>query len=585
MKARLLFRILFLLCPVVSADAAGEYRTVRIESLQITMDSEWAAQGAPGYLPTRFDITNLGDSRSIEIVGQGSRWSAYRGQVGESSVHQTLRLNRGDRLRLTIPVPVFADNENFQFQIRERGRILEAFNYSGFRSGMSPEDSPVLIVVDPASALGAMTTSWPREIKWKYYGSAGVPPKMDFILEPARLPENWLGFTSVRAVLIGPTEWEELSEVQKNALLTWTACGGDLIFADGDLKALFHETQDRPAGKWEDKGAPQRYFFGHIYFPKSTEVNYRGLTEILAATRVAQNPSYALPANRAADWGRIEERGFRLPIPGVNAVPARAYLAILILFSVLIGPVNYLFLWRKGQQVLLVLTVPLISGLFIAVLAGYAVAGEGFGIRARAATFTILDQVTKQAATRASVSLYAAGMAPAGGMRFPRDMAVYPIGTGGAANRQEQSLDLTDLQRFSAGIIQARLPSNFEEIGFRPARERLSFTRDGDRVSVINGLGATVTHLFYRDGAKMHTLGGPLRAGEKGILQTGHENDPEVFLSALLSPQKLHDVINNQADGSYLAVLERSPFWEPGLSKIDERGSLHLVLGYRGGEP
>ncbi|HYR84041.1 MAG TPA: hypothetical protein VE422_08190 [Terriglobia bacterium] len=584
MKERLLFCTVFLLCAVVCAHASGEYRTVQIESLQITMDSEWAAQGAPGYMPVRFDITNLGDSRSIEIVGQGNRWSPYGGEIGESSLRQTLRLNRGDRLRLTIPVPVFAENENFHFQIRERGRVLQAFNYFGFRSGMSPEDSPVLIVADPASAVGAMTTKWPREIRWKYYGS-GVPPKMDFILEPARLPENWLGFTSVRAVLIGPTEWEELSEVQKNALLTWTACGGDLIFADGDLKALFHETQNRPAGKWQDKGAPERYFFGHIHFPKSTEVNYRGLTEILAATRVVQNPSYALPANRAADWGRIEEHGFRLPIPGVNAVPARAYLAILILFSVLIGPVNYLFLWRKRQQVLLVLTVPLISGLFIAVLAGYAVAGEGFGIWGRAATFTVLDQATKQAATRASVSLYAAGMAPAGGMRFPRDMAVYPIGTDGPANRQEQSLDLTDLQRFSAGIIQARSPSNFEEIGFRPARERLSFTSDSDRVSVINGLGATVTQLFYRAGGKIHTLGGPLRAGEKGILQTGPGNAPEVFFSPLLSPQKLHDVMNNQADGSYLAVLERSPFWEPGIPKLDERGSLHLVLGYAGGEP
>src|SRR5467141_2232945 len=294
MKAMLLLLTLFLLCAVVSAHAAGEYRTVEIESLKITMDSEWVAQGAPGYLPVRFDITNLGDSRAIEIVGQGTRWFNFSGMGGESfDVRRTLRLNRGDRLRLTIPVPAFADNENIQFQIRERGRLLEAFNYSGFRSGMSFDDSAVLIVADPGSAFGAMASSWLREVKARYYPGT-VPHKMDFILDPARLPDNWLGFTSLRAVLIWPKEWEQLSEVQKNGLLTWTACGGDLMFVDGDLKALFHERQNRPAGKWEDKeSAPERYFFGHIHFPKSTDVEARGLAQILSAARVmVQDSSY-----------------------------------------------------------------------------------------------------------------------------------------------------------------------------------------------------------------------------------------------------------------------------------------------------
>ena len=47
----------------------------------------------------------------------------------------------------------------------------------------------------------------------------------------------------------------------------------------------------------------------------------------------------------------------------------------------------------------------------------------------------MLDQATKQAATRAAASLYAAGMTPSGGLRFARDVAVFPIGADGHRRR------------------------------------------------------------------------------------------------------------------------------------------------------
>ena len=96
---------------------------------------------APGYLPVRFDITNLGEARVIEIVGQGTRF--FRAPPGGHAarrrrVRQAVRLARGDRVRLTMPVPVFADNENIRFEIREDGRTLERFNYTGFQSRQPP---------------------------------------------------------------------------------------------------------------------------------------------------------------------------------------------------------------------------------------------------------------------------------------------------------------------------------------------------------------------------------------------------------------------------------------------------------------
>src|SRR4029079_8117905 len=139
------------------------------------------------------------------------------------------------------------------------------------------------------------------------------------------------------------------------------------------------------------------HFFGRIHLPTSGAITAAGLAKTLTDATPLQDANWALPANRAADWGTIAARGFRLPIPGVAGGPARAYLSILIAFTLLIGPVNYWILWRKRRQVLLVLTAPVISAGFILLLAGYVLAGEGLGVRGRAMTFTMLDQVSKQA--------------------------------------------------------------------------------------------------------------------------------------------------------------------------------------------
>src|SRR5262249_2261771 len=120
MKLRLkLLTLVITLVLGFAVSSFADYRTVEVESLRITVDSEWASQGTPGYLPIRLDITNLGDNREIRIVGSGQRYfdfyrrsrpspSAFGGptQLGDFGLSQTVRLKRGDRVKLTLAVPV-----------------------------------------------------------------------------------------------------------------------------------------------------------------------------------------------------------------------------------------------------------------------------------------------------------------------------------------------------------------------------------------------------------------------------------------------------------------------------------------------
>ena len=563
--------------------AAGEFRTVEVEGLKITIDSDWGSRTTPGYYPVRFDITNSGEARVIDIFGIGMRFlRVARGGSGTTQVQQPVRLARGDRVRLTIPVPVFGDNENIRFEIREDGRVLERFNYVGFQSRLVPANASALIVADPGSAFGkaAAAGAWARKA---VTSSSGRGPMMDVTLDPSRLPSSWLGFTSLRAVFLGTAEWAQLNDDQKAALLSWTACGGDLMFVGGSLAELFPTAPSASASA--SQSDVRGYFLGRIHLPALERVEAVGLPTMLSIADQRQDSNWALPVNSAKDWGVITARGFRLPIPRVDRVPARTYLFILLVFSAIVGPVNYWLLKRKGQQVLLVLTAPLISAVFILFLAGYVVAGEGIGVRGRAMTFTMLDQVRHQAATRASLSLYAAGMAPRGGLRFPRDTAVFPLGRDGNGVREALTVDLSDGQRFSSGLVQARSPANFETIGFRAARERLTFTRTGDAVTVANGLATTVTTLLYHDGQQSYHLSRPLAAGASETMVRGAFDAARIVPSGLPLTGRLMYLLQNQPPGSYIAVLQRSPFWDAGVGTLEERESFHVVLGWPQGQP
>ena len=603
--------IVLLALLLLPLSAFAEYRTFELESLRITYDSDWPQSGASGYYPVRFDITNLGEAREIEITSSAQHWfdprrgrrTAFGGmEMGRADVRQRVRLKPGDRVKITITLPVFADNENFQFRLRENGDFLEGFNtHVSFQSGRVAAESPVLVATSSSSPLGLEAAGWLRPIppsRGYYYGPTGgfvgaAPgrpgasvPRLDYILEPERLPENWLGFTSLRAVLLGPAEWAQLRPAQQDALLAWTASGGDLLFMDGPLQTLLPPGQN-PVGLG-GSGSMLPYYLGNIHLLTSADIRAKGFEPTIRDLDSAA-PDWGLPAVRARDWGWVNERGFRLPIEGAANVPTRSYLVILALFIAVIGPVNYIYLWRKKLQVLMVLTVPLLSFIFIVLVTGYGLLSEGFDVRSRAVTFTLLDQNSKKAATRSSVSLYPGGITPGAGVRFASDVAVFPLGTDGLGARGQMVLDLTGEQRFQSGLLQARTPGNFEEISFQPARQRLNFEHNGNDLSVVNGLGAAIEHLYYREDGKVYVLKSGLPAGERASLDLGKPAAialiGETLKTTPLVVAKFQQLLDRQPDGAYVAVLEKSPFWDAGVAETAEAKSFHLVLGFAGGQP
>ena len=68
-------------------------------------------------------------------------------------------------------------------------------------------------------------------------------------------------------------------------------------------------------------------------------------------------------------------------------------------------------------------------------------------------------------------------------------------------------------------------------------------------------------------------------------MKTGVPNATAIVPAGLPLSSRFVHLVRHQPAGSYLAVLDRSPFVEPGVAGVAEHGSFHLVLGWPGGQP
>jgi hypothetical protein len=567
--------------------ATAEPRAFDGEGLRIIVDSDWGTRLGPGYLPVRLDLTNLADPRTITVSGQSTRYPRYGGlgyQPSRLVAERTIRMARGARVQFTLSLPISADSENLVLTIRQDREVLQSVGIGTVQSNQAVGATAVLLVAPRKTSAGVDPPAWTipsREapLASGFRGMGGKLPIIDFALEPQRLPTSWVSYSALRAVVIGGPEWRELTDDQRAGLRKWTACGGDLIVVDGDPAALLAPGIALASSDGARSTLP--YLLGHVHRVPSAEIASGGLEALLGLLPAIRTASWRLPVNRASDWTLKVDQGFRLRMAGIGDVHTRGYLTLLMVFALLIGPVNYVFLRNRGLQWLIVLTAPVIATVFLVLLAFYVVVGEGFGVHVRAATLTVLDQERQEAVTRADVSLYPAGRTPGGGLRFSSETAVLAFNP---PERGDVHVDLADGQRFDDGFVRARTPLNFETIEWRQARERLTFSRESGALKVSNGLGSTVTHLFVRSESGAFELSTPVTPGGQALLHAWVKEPVLIPLSHPLYP-RYYEVMASQPLHSYVAIVDKAPSWDPGVAGAVEHDSAHIVLGLLGQLP
>ena len=240
-----------------------------------------------------------------------------------------------------------------------------------------------------------------------------------------------------------------------------------------------------------------------------------GFGRVMAFPRSPYNPPPQLDPKKsgagAAQWRQRNwtsrhglglggtSRSFgNLLIPGVGIAPVTEFQFLITLFVLAIGPLNYWLLRRSQRLHLLVITAPLAALVVTTGLFAYALVSDGFGVKTRARSVTLINQVTGEATSWSRLSQYAAS-SPKGGYAFPDDTAVYPIlPTWGVLGGQEAAsrevIWHDGEQLLLRGWLPTRTAVQHLVVRSRATTHAIRFSSDGKEAS--NRLGADVELLL-----------------------------------------------------------------------------------------
>ena len=236
-------------------------------------------------------------------------------------------------------------------------------------------------------------------------------------------------------------------------------------------------------------------------------------------------PDRLTAADRYGVGGRGPNREFfEFLIPGVRGVPVGAFVALITLFALGIGPVNYLLLKRRHRLGRLAVTVPLIAAGTAAALLGYSLVMHGFAVKARELAVTVHDPGTDRAVTFARTAVFAP-RTPAAGLTFAPDAAVLPLAPPGPA-RGGTRVDWTDGQTWGGDAFRGRTRTQFVTVAPRPERGRLTVSPSaGGTLTVTNGYDTDFSLLTVSDAAGALYAGRDVPAGGSARLAPAEGED------------------------------------------------------------
>ncbi len=359
---RLLLLAVLLVVPALGTfapDAAGAGQLVNGPKMtpgsgvDIEIAGFYSTVPSHGFAPFRVTIDNQS--------GRERTWSfqfvSQRDYSGESTVtHEaSFTVESGQARQFDVMVPLvrstYNDGQLF-IQVNGYGVAQQQLHvFYGYRRGMGTRS----ISLAMSEKLG--TANW-NEIESQLGSSsyAGSP------FSTAHMPSDWRAYVAFDQLYISDDEWRGASTPQRLAVLDWIATGGEL-FVCREPADIASALPDLPALTPDD---PVARGFGQIHLESREKMSLNRD----AIIRRIQHPKRDLlfesleNGYRASGWGLLNK------LADVRLRPA-FFITFLILFGIVIGPVNLFLFARGSKRHRLFWTTPLLSigaSLFIFVL-------------------------------------------------------------------------------------------------------------------------------------------------------------------------------------------------------------------------
>ncbi|MCY2931076.1 MAG: hypothetical protein NTV86_16630 [Planctomycetota bacterium] len=391
---------------------------------------------------------------------------------------------------------------------------------------------------------------------------------------PAEWSTDWLGYSRFDGVLVSDNDVAEMSSQTQNALRQYVECGGALLIAADRLPERFRP-EDQPASG-----------IAYLGFGVAVAV-LRNDTRVEAQT-------WSHPWQRPLDADEVDSA---FPVTEGTKIPVRGLSVLMILFAILIGPVNLVLLSRWKRRIWMLWIIPAVSLLTCAAVFGYSLFSEGWYAHVRSDVVTVLDESEARATTIGWTGYYAP-LTPGDGLRFDATTELSPEGLvdeyygyrrGDRGSGSARTVDLTSGQHLAAGWVSARVPAVFRVRDSQTRRERLTVRYEADGTPVVgNALGGAIKELYLADASgRIWRAEGLAEAAESRLSSTGLKaRGGEGGLRKVYAESWLNQTAAIAREpagflrpGCYVAVMENCPFLTAGLAKTQSRRGQAVVYG------
>ena len=383
----------------------------------------------------------------------------------------------------------------------------------------------------------------------------------------AEWSENWLAYSAFDAIILSESDLRTMPPAVLTAVGDYLQAGGNVVLPGRkEMPAAWHPN----AKTIFPDGTEFTVGFGRCFALNAEDpgtFNPATVQTLRDTVREAAQYWRALPDDASA-------ANNVMPVVQNMKIPVRGIVIIMLVFVVVIGPVNIVYLARRNRRTWLLWTIPAISFVTTLVVFAYSLLREGITPDTRIAGLTVVDQVSHHNATIGAAAFYCP-LTPSGGLNFEYETEATPLVRSGYGSGTSRDVDWTQSQHFSHGWVSARVPAHFHLRKSGVGRERIQVIHENGKREIINGLGAPVKSLWYADADMNIYQATDVEAGQKGGLIPSSQSSPaeDAGPNGLLrqigyttSPDKLPGIAAKYLKrNTYIAVLDGNPFIENGL--------------------
>jgi len=323
---------------------------------------------------------------------------------------------------------------------------------------------------------------------------------------PDQLPINWRGYSALDALLIDHKSWDALEDAQERSILEWVRLGGRLdIFTteqspDGKELSVKELKIDgiQPLRRAPGSG---RLSLGQVHL-KQWDGDSLGVSIIPDFTKTQKTPrrSEELKTNFGRDWTLRSEFGDKKFNPALILIP-------LLIFAIVVAPVNLFHFAKKGQRHRLFFTTPIISVAACLIIVAIIFLEDGIGGKGYRAILADVQSgpgemrlfVTQEQVSRTGVMLQS-------GFESNTEMVIDPVNLPrGVFNPlSKESNRSTEYhffeQRFGGGFFKSRSEQGFSIRTSQPTRARVEITspaKDGEPPALISSLPVSISEFYF----------------------------------------------------------------------------------------